>query len=383
MDYQPRALSYNLPPPHRLGSSRWHQRGTHSATTVATPANLVPLAESSLQQLSTSLGFGHESEGTDGADEPDSGRELGRKAAPSTRSRGSQRMPRAKAARVEPVVKLSSGPLTEFALFLPPRIPAVVLGSQVALAEFVKSTCSTYLSLWEFSKKMKLLDLRFPTPYDEKLAEDFEFIAHFISIVTERLSSVKSVSEVYLPQVLLRLHAAGSLSSYAKLEEVLQPLTTSKIAIDHLFLPLKSALQKAEIAKLDIKPLASLLQKATTIKELTIVSSAPVTQEFHKQLRNELKKGSKVATVKLNHSTRDTGAPGPAYIASMNTEHPVGEMVDPYTLVGSLNTDTERGGLEDGGRRGRREPTMKSKTKEVSLLHQSSLRTVSSRPLLQ
>ncbi len=84
-----RSLSYNLPPPHRLGSSHrlQHRSDMHSSSALATPTNCTART---LQQLSSSLGLRYtgetESEGINGSDEPDLGRELRKKAALSTRA---------------------------------------------------------------------------------------------------------------------------------------------------------------------------------------------------------------------------------------------------------------------------------------------------------
>ena len=72
-------------------------------------------------------------------------------------------------------------PLKEFSLFLPTSVPQSILHSRSAIQEFVLSTTNTYLSLWELSSKMDLLELRIPALYVNHLCDDCHFLTEFLT----------------------------------------------------------------------------------------------------------------------------------------------------------------------------------------------------------
>ena len=250
----------------------------------------------------------------------------------------------------------NGGPLSEFALFLPPKLPQAILQSRSTLLEFVKSTSMTYLNLWEFAGELTVLDLRFPTPYSDRLGEDYQFLIELFSAIIEKLGHVKSVRDLYLPQIVLHSHT--------KLEDILRPFSKTALTIPHVFLPIKTSLQEDDIASFDHKNIAAFLQKSK-IQELTLISVATVVQDFQNELQAEIKKSRRMGTTKVNYSDQEMGPPGPAYIVDLGVKPAVGEAVDPHKLVRSLNIIPETQGSESA--EGGREHTRRRIHKEVGL----------------
>ena len=230
--------------------------------------------------------------------------------------------------RPKPVVKsYDEKPLKEFSLFLPERVPGAILHSRSAIQEFVLSTTTTYLSLWELSSKMDALELRIPPLYVDQLCDDGDFLTKFFAEVFRHIPYVKSIQELILPRIVMHPHI--------QIEAILKPLADSKCAISHLYVPITCSLHSKDVAAYDFKSLTVFLAKSS-ICELTFVSSNDIVEEIVKHVEGELKK-MKRSTLHVDCSKKDLGAPGPDYIADMKATTPIGEVVNPHVLVDSLN----------------------------------------------
>jgi len=226
-------------------------------------------------------------------------------------------------------------PLSELSLFLPPKVPSAIVKSRYALSKFVYSTATTYLSLWGLADQLKVLNLRFPSPFCEELCEDYQLLTDLLSSVCEILKKVKSLRDLYLPRMIL--HSAP------QLDQILQPLVRNMCTVSHLFLPLQCSLQESEIANIDYKVLAAFFRKIK-IREVTLISTDRAVQEFQNKLQAELKKSTRAETIKVNYKNQELGVPGPEYIADLDKKASVGEQVDPLSLVNSLNITGDEGG---------------------------------------
>ena len=321
-----RCGSYNFPPPHQLGISLDNRpsRSSRNSALSCTPVT----GDNTLQQLSSSLGLDalpskrQISQTEMALDEPDIGPPPTKKAAIAPLQ--------------QPLVSThDDSPLNEFSLFLPPKVPGAIVQSRYALSKFVYSTATTYLSLWGLAGQLEVLDLRFSSPFSEELCEDYQLLTDLLSYVCEILRNVKSVRDLYLPQMILH--------SVPQLDQILQPLVRNACTVSHLFLPLRCSLQKSEIADINYKVLAAFFHK-TKIGEITLISTDRVVQEFRNKLQAELKNSARAAAVKVNYRSQELGVPGPAYIADLDKKASVGEQVDPLSLVSSLNVTGDGGG---------------------------------------
>ena len=291
--HTPSLCSLNFPRPHRLGvSSGIHPSHSSLASLphpppVAPPSTTIKLARATPKYVPEVLeSFPAKSQAVE---EVDSG------APPSKRFALASR-------KHEPIVKtFNEEALREFVLYLPPRLPMTIVSSRLALVEFVQQTALTYLSLWELSPSLTLLDLRFPPSYSESLSDDPHFIHGLLESVFEQLDQVRSIKEAYLPQIVF--HAS------TQLEVILGSLGKTKCAISHLFLPIKCSLKVNEVENVDYKSVAAFLHK-TKVRELTFVSSSEAVEDIKERLQSELKKVSRKNTVKLHFSDHVQSEPG-------------------------------------------------------------------------
>ena len=304
------AVSLNFPPPHRLG--------------ISAGINISRSSRSSFLQSGSDL-----ASGGGGTDEVDAGPPPAKKAAVS-KKREKPLLPRA-GVQSKPIIKShDEKPLKEFSLFLPASVPKAILHSRSAIQEFVLSTANTYLSLWEFSGKMDLLELRIPPLYVEQLCDDRHFLTEFLTSSLNQIGNVKCIKQLILPRILMH--------PLIQLEGILQPLVTSKCSVSHLFIPITCSLRSKDLNSFNFKSLAAFLRKST-LQELTFISQDGIVKEFHERVAAELK-GGKKSPVKVNFSEEDLGEPGPDYIADLRETATVGECVDPHLLVSSLNATT-------------------------------------------
>ena len=304
--------SLNFPRPHQLGIST----GIH-------------LSRSSRIQSDSSLAFAVTSAGREEEEDVDAGPPPTKKAALS-KKREKDYLPKS-GVQPKPIIKsYDEKPLKEFSLFLPAKVPKAILHSRSALREFVLSTANTYLSLWELSSKMDLLELRIPVLFADQLCDDGHFLAEFLAGIFQQASHVKSVKQLFLPRI--------TMHPLTQLEGILQPLVESKCSISHLFLPIKCSLRSKDLEAYNFKPLALLLRKCS-IQELTFISTDEIVKEISDRVATELK-GTKKSAIKINYSRDDLGAPGPNYIADLEETPTVGESVDPHLLISSLNATT-------------------------------------------
>lgn len=308
------AVSLNFPRPHQLGVSTGIQLQRSSRGSF-------------LREFDSELTTGAGSEEVDGGPPP-------AKRAAVSKKRDKSLVPKA-GVQPKPIIKThDEKPLKEFSLFLPASVPQAILQSRSAIQEFVLSTANTYLSLWELSSKMDLLELRIPPLYVEQLCDDGHFLTEFLAGSLQRISYVKSIKQLILPRIFMHPHI--------QLEGVLQPLVTSKCSVSHLFIPMTCSLRSKDLDSFNFKSLASFLRKST-LQELTFISQDDIVKEFSERVAAELK-GTKKSTVKVSCSDEDLGEPGPDYIADLRETATVGESVDPHLLVGSLNATSAGGG---------------------------------------
>ena len=311
------ASSLNFPRPHQLGISTGIQLSRSSRSSFV----------QSDAELATSAG----------RDEVDIGPPPTKKAAVS-RKREKALLPKSEV-QPKPVIKThDEKPLKEFSLFLPASVPRAILHSRSAIHDFVISTANTYLSLWELSTKMDLVELRIPAVFVDKLCDDNHFLIEFVSGFFQRISYVKSIKQLILPRILLH--------PLIQLESVLQPLVASKCAVSQLFIPITCSLRSKDLGSFNLKSLATFLRKSS-LQELTFVSKDEVVSEMSDLVAKELK-GTKKATVKVSYSDEDLREPGPDYIADLRETTTLGECVDPHLLVSSLNATTD---VESSGRK--------------------------------
>ena len=274
-----------------------------------------------LHQLSTSLGLTapQTSESETAVEEPDIGPPPTKKAAVALKVEKLQQ---------QSIVRTHDNiSLKKLTPFLPPKIPAsAILQSRHALSRFVYSTATTFLSLWEVDKQLDVVDLRFPSPFSEKLCEDYQLFTALLSYACQILTKVKSVNELYLPQI--------TFHSTTQLDQIFRPLLTNVCTVKHLFLSLRCLLQTSEITHLNYKVLVVFFQKVN-IQEITVISTDRVVQEFRNKLQAEFKKTA--STIKVRYRSQELEAPDLAYITDLDKESSLGEKVDPLSLVGSLN----------------------------------------------
>ena len=305
------ACSLKFPRPHQLGISTGIQPSRSSRSSfIQSDSDLLTSA---------------------GRDEVDSGPPPAKRAAVAKkREKAVLSVPRS-AAQPKPIIKShDEKPLKEYSLFLPASVPQAILHSRSAIQEFVLSTTNTYLSLWELSNKMDLLELRIPALYVNQLCDDGHFLTEFLTGAFQQISYVKSIKQLILPRILLH--------PLIKLEAILQPLVTSKFSVSNLFIPITCSLRSKDLELFNFKSLASFLRKSS-IQEITFISKDEVVKEIYERIATEMK-GTKKSPVKINYSEEDLGEPGPDYIAELRETVMVGESVDPHLLVSSLNATT-------------------------------------------
>lgn len=227
----------------------------------------------------------------------------------------------------KPIVKtFDERPLNELILYLPPKLPLSIADSKQALSNFVMSTSVSYVTMWELEKNLRILNLQFPAQYAEKLASDSQFLNTFLQNLFDQLNKIKSIEQLFLPEI--------ALNSLIDLSLILQPIVDSGFAIAHLVLPISSEMCEKDLKQADVKKIASLFRKLN-IKNVTLMSSDGIVSVLADKLsRERYRKNSS----NVSYSNRHLGPPGPHYIADMNQPAVCGEVVDPLSLVDSLNT---------------------------------------------
>ncbi len=229
----------------------------------------------------------------------------------------------------KPVVKtFNERPLKELTLYLPPKLPNSIVDTKLALSDFVITTSVSYVTMWELANELRVLNLRFPAQYVEKLASDCSFLNVFLQNVFDQLSEIKSIKELVLPEI--------SLHSPADLSLILQPIIDSSFSISRLVLPVSSGMCENDLKQADLKTIASQLRKSNA-KSVTLLSSDDIISVLADKLSCELKRYRKNSP-NVSYSEGHLKAPGPQYITDMSQPVECGEAVDPGSLVDSLNT---------------------------------------------
>lgn len=306
------ACSLNFPRPHQLGVTSGIQSSRSSRSSfLQSDSDLVTSA---------------------GRDDVDLGPPPAKRAAVSKKREKAVLLPKSGVQPKPIITSYDEKPLKEFSLFLPTNVPQAILHSRSAIQEFVLSTTNTYLSLWELSSKMDLLELRIPGVYVNHLCDDCHFLTKFLTGALRQISYVKSVQQLILPRILLH--------SLVQLEAILQPLVASKCAV--LFIPITCSLRSKDLESFNFKSLAAFLRKLS-INEITLVSKNDIVKEITDRVIAEVKGTKKSPPIKINFSEEDLGDPGPNYIAELSETATVGESVDPHVLVSSLNATAAAG----------------------------------------
>ena len=297
-------LRLTLPPPHRLGRRTPSSRSLHgppTTTSTATPRHAV-------------------------VEETDS-------APPASKRPRILRAP----PRKEPIALTHDGkPLDKFSLYLPRVLPASITTDASALASYTLTTTATYLQLWSLEKNMESVDVRLPEEYASLLQPESEFLPRFLETVFEGLkqSGVQSINKLIVPT-----------ASFNRLTFILKTLQKYAFIIKNILIPLPSDSTLSGLSSTDISK-AAVAFTATT--EITLVSSSPELSKILKKIKAACGK-SNIRFSSL--SSEETSCQGPEYLADLGKTEPQGEVVDPQSLICSLNTTTSiiSGGGGGGG----------------------------------
>ena len=340
-----------LPPAHRLGkilgisAPRSTSKPSSRQFVIGPPVQPLGFPDSSVDATSKDEPDGGDVSLTDDAQEPVS-KKIKLAPAPGTSGdqRGGLEETDAGASLVEPkgkgdrpvisaVQTHDEEPFAEFSVFLPPKVPQVVLSSPSALSTFVNTMVHTCLQLWPVSASVTTLDLRFPNIYSNKLSSNVQFISQYLSSVLQRLSKakVRSVDNVFLPQI--------TLHSMLTLHQALSPLLASRLTITNLYLSIHANIKKKGKATVpvlsasDHDSLASVVSKSN-VKQIKFLSS---NQAVHKTLLVELVNKRKHIPTAYAFDLQDSSFTGPAYLTDESEQASQGEYIDPHTLVLGLN----------------------------------------------
>ena len=238
----------------------------------------------------------------------------------------------------EPVVQTYNGkPLKSFSLYLPPHLPASVVTDTSAFASYTLTTAATYLSLWKLDRSLEAVDVRMPSKYSERLQSDSNFLPAFLGIVFDGLCTVKSIKELYLPQVFIHNTTCSGL------HHTFEALSKISSSVTHAYLPLAFSIEPPDVMSLDLTKIAKVAKAVRTVKKITFVSSSDTLELF-----SDLFNAQVSSSIAFSISNHDTSAPGPEYLADMSKSPPIGEKIDPHKLVASLNTSNAGSGEEGG-----------------------------------
>ena len=243
-----------------------------------------------------------------------------------------------KTRKTEPVVQTYNGkPLKSFSLYLPPHLPASVVTDTSAFASYTLTTTATYLTLWKLDRSLEAVDVRMPSKYSEHLQSDRNFLSAFLGVVFNGLCTVKSIKELYLPQIFIQS------TSCSGLHHTFEALSKTSSSVTHAYLPLALSIEPPDVMSLDLTKIAKVVKAVRTVKRITFVSSSDTLELFSDLFNSQVE-----SSVDFSISNHDTSVPGPEYLADMGKSPPPGEKIDPHTLVASLNT-SNTGSREEGG----------------------------------
>ena len=347
------SLSSCLPPPHRLGASAGlkprphttppHLHPTTSEETVSQlsigadqtgPPSLIQPTDHHLGAVSDSGEDGRGLEGTDSGGPP-----------PTKRPKRQPFLAR-RVTQVRLQTHDGDG-LDEFVLFLPPKLPRVIVHSRSALKTFVFASLRQYLDLWELAYSLKVVDLHFPPPYSQELCEEYDFIAELLTEVSQLFIRARAIEKFCLPRI--------TFHTCAQLDTVLKPLARPRNArgsIAQLLLPLQCSLSESKLGSLNYSSLVETIRKIAPGR-LCLVSSDSSVSVLKTRLQAELAKSrgarSGGTRVTVEVASPDVIASSLSYLGE--SESPSESIrVDPHSLVDSLNIGKE--GESEGGRLG-------------------------------
>ena len=243
-----------------------------------------------------------------------------------------------KTKKSEPIVQTYNGkPLKSFSLYLPLHLPASVVTDTAAFASYALTTAATYLGLWNLDKSLEAVDVRLPPQYSERLQSDPNFLPAFLGIIFESLCAAKSIKELYLPQVFIQN------TSCLGLHHTFEALSKTTCIVKHAYLPLAFSIEPSDLVSLDLTKIAKVVQAVRAVKKITFVSSSDTLELF-----SDLFNAQVESSIDFSISNHEASVPGPEYLTDLSTSPPLGEKVDPHTLVASLNT-ISAGSKKEGG----------------------------------
>ena len=247
-----------------------------------------------------------------------------------------------------PIAQTYNGkPLKKFSLHLPRCLPASIATDGSALASFTLTSTATYLQLWNFDKNMDSVDIRLPEEYSNLPQNRSRFLPRFLEAVFGGLgeSGVKSVKKLIVPT-----------SRLPDLIPILNALQTLTYTLKNVFIPLSNECTQSDLTYTVASEITKAATAVTTTIEITLVSSSPELSKILADIKTGC--GGKTSIKFSSLSSEGTGSPvGPEYLADLEKTEPQGELVDPQSLISSLNTATfvssggedERSSRKDGG----------------------------------
>ena len=317
-----------LPPPHRLsGHSRPQPRSLPSSTALTNSRK--PTKDGRCERDTTDVEAfspfrvmpkSSASFDVDVREETDSG---------PPRAKRPKKSPTA--SLVPPIVQtFDAKPLKSFSLYLPSHLPASIVEDSSAFTDYALSTAATYLGLWWFDHNMDSVDIRVPQEYSTRL-QSTKFLEKFLGVAFNKsqLSTVKSIKELYLPQVSITKTCTSFVDTFQKLSQI-------PFSIRTVFLPVSFSEDISTAGCLNLTKVSKAATNLHSVKEITLVSGNAMLPQFLDALREKIS----TPTVEFSLSSDETGSSGPEYIAELEKSTPMGELISPHSLVDSLNTNT-------------------------------------------
>ena len=314
-----------LPPPHRLsGRSRPQPRSLPSSTALTNPRKstkdgrcATDTADAGAFRVTpkSSASFT-----VDVREETDSG---------PPRAKRPKKSPTA--SLVPPIVQtFDAKPLKSFSLYLPSHLPASIVADRSAFTDYTLCTAATYLGLWRFDHNMDSVDIRVPQEYSTRL-QSTKFLETFLGVAFNKsqLSTVKSMKELYLPQVSITKTCTSFVDSFQKLSQI-------PFSIRTIFLPVSFSEDISTVGCLNLTKVAKAATNMHSVKKITLVSNNATLPQFLAALREKIS----TPTVEFSLSSDETGSSGPEYIAELEKSTLMGELISPHSLVDSLSTST-------------------------------------------
>ena len=233
---------------------------------------------------------------------------------------------------VETVVETHNGaPLRNFSLHVfhpsPETVPQVLLQEHQLLKKYIRQSTCKYLTVWKLSSELDLLDLRFCAAYAEKLQGEYQFLGQLLSDVfkTTPIQDVELIKKLRLPQIELQPQATYANSDkpmppHLQITVVLKALAEARCTITEFVLPIKCALQKSDVTKVEYRDLAAFFlkfpqimraqegesgSKSTSAIKVTLAciskDSEAVIKDVQRKINDELKRSNPEHKLKIGY----------------------------------------------------------------------------------